>query len=37
MMGVLMAHDASVFNVDSPVGCYGQCWRAMLEGTSRAL
>ena len=36
MMGVLMAHDASLFSVDSLVGCRGQCRRAMLEGTSRA-
>ena len=34
MMGVLVGHDASVFSVDSPVGCCGQCRRAMLEGTS---
>lgn len=37
MMGVLVAHDASVFSADSPVGCRGQRWRAMLEGISRAL
>ena len=37
MMGVLVGHDASVFSVDSPVGCRGQCRRAMLEGISRAL
>ena len=37
MMGVLMAHDASLFSVGSPVGCRGQRWRAMLEGISRAL
>ena len=36
MMGVLVGHDASVFSVDSPVGCRGQCRGAMLEGTSRA-
>ena len=36
MMGVLVGHDASVFSVDSPVGCCGQCRRAMREGTSRA-
>ena len=36
MMGVVMGHDASLFNVDSPVGCRGQCRGAMLEGTSRA-
>lgn len=37
MMGVLVGHDASVFSVDSPVGCCGQRRRAKLEGTSRAL
>ena len=36
MMDVLMAHDASVFSADSPVGCRGQFRRAVLEGTSRA-
>ena len=37
MMDVLMAHDASVFSADSPVGCRGQFRRAVLEGISRAL
>ena len=37
MMGVLMAHDASLFSVDSLVGCRGQCRRAMLECTSRTV
>ena len=37
MMDVLMAHDASVFSADSPVGCRGQFRRAMLEGTSRTV
>lgn len=37
MMGVFVAHDASVFSADSPVGCRGQRRRAMLEGTSRTV
>ena len=36
MIGVFMVHDASAFSADSPVGCRGQCRRAMLVGTSRA-
>ena len=37
MMGVLVAYDDCAFSADSLVGCRGQCRRAMLEGTSRAL
>ena len=36
-MGVLVAYDDCAFSADSLVGCRGQCRRAMLEGTSRAL